>query len=534
MFFHNYPYTDAHELNLDFVLRTIKALREEMHDFIYKNTLKYANPIQWSIINQYESRTIVIDPNTGIAYISIRPVPSGIDIYNNEYWDPVFDLSHLFNSFSDDITFNNEYVNIVSTHSYNIDDWLIWKNRLYVVTSGISVGDVLVPGTNLQLTSIEQLYNTIKSRLINVENDVTVLKTHAPVYKTLSALQIADLAVGSVAVTIENGTNVNWIIKNAAGTDDYAISLNNGNYACAQHEETHVKGLITDMYADNSAIVNSLINKKYPIFFDDGLYFLNLTIPANTFCNIRGCGIASTIEPATNAPIITIIDGLYTNIKDIKLQNNIHFTTYTNAVGIKISNASKCVFDNIVIEGCHGAVYSRGGCLWNTFKNVRAYGTVGLAFRFEAISAGDQINNNNFIACEVTMCTGYGWYFNDTNRLSYGNNMIGCTCESTGTTVGSFSGDHTTIAIVFDGACVNMNGCYIEACDNQCVIRATFRCIIKDCSFLGITCPIFELIGSYDQAVFECNNGHNVTGALYSSGSGTLTGTANNVSLPTV
>ena len=41
MFDHRYPYTDAHELNLDWIIRMIKKLNHDMSDFEAINHIKW-------------------------------------------------------------------------------------------------------------------------------------------------------------------------------------------------------------------------------------------------------------------------------------------------------------------------------------------------------------------------------------------------------------------------------------------------------------------------------------------------------------
>lgn len=52
--FEQFPYANFHELNLDWILDTLKQLDESVTKFISINSIKYANPIQWDITSQYE------------------------------------------------------------------------------------------------------------------------------------------------------------------------------------------------------------------------------------------------------------------------------------------------------------------------------------------------------------------------------------------------------------------------------------------------------------------------------------------------
>ena len=92
---HQYPYTNFHDLNLDWILHVVKNVDETLKNFVSLNTVKYADPIQWNIATQYGVNTVVVDPDSGTAYISVQPVPSGVPIDNTEYWTPVFDMSKI-------------------------------------------------------------------------------------------------------------------------------------------------------------------------------------------------------------------------------------------------------------------------------------------------------------------------------------------------------------------------------------------------------------------------------------------------------
>lgn len=90
-FFNNFPYTNFHELNLDWLLNQMKELGTAFEDFVVSNKLKYADPITWDITKSYNPNTIVVDGNT--AYISLQRVPAGTQISDTGYWLAAFDAS---------------------------------------------------------------------------------------------------------------------------------------------------------------------------------------------------------------------------------------------------------------------------------------------------------------------------------------------------------------------------------------------------------------------------------------------------------
>lgn len=87
--FNHYPYSDFHELNLDWILRKIKELGIKIDEFEALNTITYAG--FWDITKQYPKWNIVTNENIG--YISLQPVPAGISIDNSLYWLPIIDYA---------------------------------------------------------------------------------------------------------------------------------------------------------------------------------------------------------------------------------------------------------------------------------------------------------------------------------------------------------------------------------------------------------------------------------------------------------
>lgn len=149
-FFNKYPYTDFHELNLDYVLEAIKLLKEQMETFTSTNTITYADPIEWNITSQYGTNTIVLNAASQYAYISKKPVTSGILITDTEYWLPVLDLSGLlsgldyvtpkmFGAKGDGITDDTAAIQNMKTFCINNDKIGFIPNDVYYIPNGINL-----------------------------------------------------------------------------------------------------------------------------------------------------------------------------------------------------------------------------------------------------------------------------------------------------------------------------------------------------------------------------------------------------------
>lgn len=87
----NWPYTDLHNLNLDWLINTVKDLQEEVREFTQDLPHVSAwNNGQWDITHAYDANEIVFDDNK--IYISVKPVPANTQISNTRYWTEIADM----------------------------------------------------------------------------------------------------------------------------------------------------------------------------------------------------------------------------------------------------------------------------------------------------------------------------------------------------------------------------------------------------------------------------------------------------------
>lgn len=101
---HGAPYTNFHDLNLDWIIKALTDIDRRLANFVSLNTIKYADPIKWDITSQYPQNTLVLDPQDGTAYLSVQPVPQGVQITNTDYWTPVFTLQNFIDPLKKAIT----------------------------------------------------------------------------------------------------------------------------------------------------------------------------------------------------------------------------------------------------------------------------------------------------------------------------------------------------------------------------------------------------------------------------------------------
>ena len=176
--FDQFPYTNFHELNLDWILQALKELEHTIDQFVAINALKYADPIQWDITSQYEKNTIVIDPQTGTAYISVEPVPIGVALTNPDYWTVVFDLGSFVTRAAKNFTVRwEEDTTLTATFNTAAGEWLVWGDTLYKANVNITAGDSYIVDGNITRITVEEVKNEIYDTFNNIIGDIADLNT---------------------------------------------------------------------------------------------------------------------------------------------------------------------------------------------------------------------------------------------------------------------------------------------------------------------------------------------------------------------
>ena len=159
--FHGYPYTNFHDLNLDWILQKMGEFSDKLENFISLATIKYANPFSWNIALQYEKNTIVIDASSKTAYLSIQNVPQGVPITNTDYWTPVADISGIFQQLVDAIT-GMKYYNFGAPASETIEfGSLVWiGGKLYICTAEVEQGQNITE-QNFKYTNLDKEFKRL-------------------------------------------------------------------------------------------------------------------------------------------------------------------------------------------------------------------------------------------------------------------------------------------------------------------------------------------------------------------------------------
>lgn len=98
MIFDNYPYTNFHEMNDDWVIKTLREFGQRLDEFVDANSLTYADPIEYDPDAIYAANTVVIYNNA--AYVSKHAIPAGMLPTNAEYWLLIFPFGDLIQQYA--------------------------------------------------------------------------------------------------------------------------------------------------------------------------------------------------------------------------------------------------------------------------------------------------------------------------------------------------------------------------------------------------------------------------------------------------
>lgn len=408
MWFNQYPYINLTDLNLDFIYKSIKELRYQLENFININTIKYANPIQWNITTQYEANTVVIDANDGTAYLSVKPVPSGVAITNTEYWTPIFTLNLL--SANQNITLRDDGSNVLATFSSNADDWLIWNNTLYKVTQAINVNEAYVVGYNLTRYTVEMFINDYLTEIRNIIGDLNDLATTDK-----------DSIVDAINDIINN---IIGDLNNLTTTDKDSVvdAINEVVNSVSEIDKGYY--LINDVNSELSVQIINAINSGYnTIKIKEGVYNLTNTITLEPHQKIEGLG---KVEIYCSAPTAFHLVGytgsdyqtkfnMYAPYNGTWLKNLFIYGQLNSDIGIDFggddsiqhemyNTIANCKFEELTIRHFDiGIKAPQFNFYLNKFINcfIRSC-NVGVLFGYTGITAFNYGENITFESCIIS------------------------------------------------------------------------------------------------------------------------------------
>ena len=298
--FDQFPYTNFHELNLMWILEALKEIKTTTEQFVAINSLKYADPIQWNITSQYEKNTIVIDPQTGTAYISVQPVPTGVALTNEDYWTVVFDLGSFVTRAAKNFTTRwEEDTTLTATFNSVAGDWLVWGDTLYIANVNITAGDSYIVDGNIRRITIEEVKNEIYTTFNTMIGDLADLSTTDKSNLVAAINEVmADTAgkVGDLA-DLETTDKTNVV---AAVNEIYNI-IENLDAGIAVSADKY--GAVHDGVTDDSDAINAALAANRYVYLENGTYYIGKPIILNDLNVLFGItkGVVRLIyDPAIN------------------------------------------------------------------------------------------------------------------------------------------------------------------------------------------------------------------------------------------
>ena len=167
----HYPNVNNEILNLDWLLKVSNCNTNKIENFINLNTIKYADPILWNIESQYEANTVVVDGQTGNAYISIKAVPSGVHLNRTEYWTQIYNYADELHVLRNEIAFD-EGNTTTASKSFAINDLVFVNGQLYRVISAMIAGDSFVVDSNVVNTSIDDELKRLRAADTQIQTNL--------------------------------------------------------------------------------------------------------------------------------------------------------------------------------------------------------------------------------------------------------------------------------------------------------------------------------------------------------------------------
>ena len=259
MSYFEFPNTRNYDGDLGWLIKTVTDLVSAYNTFFDYNSIRFHDPIEWDINEDYSAWNIVYDTNSKNLMISIKPVPCGIDISNADYW-------HLVSPFSIDDYLALNSVNPVSNRAITkqfglVSDDITSLNNLLAteINSRIDNDTELSNRINNNSSNIATNANNIASETANRENADALLSARIDNIASLSEgsttgdAELADIRVGYNGTTYADaGTAVRTQIEDIVNNINTNVFGANSFIRATTYNESTTK---VDHTLDNESFI---------------------------------------------------------------------------------------------------------------------------------------------------------------------------------------------------------------------------------------------------------------------------------------
>ena len=286
---HKAPYTNFHDLNLDWIMDELNEFNTKLTNFVSLATIKYANPIQWDITNQYETNTVVVDSN-GNAYLSVQPVPSGISLDRTEFWTKIGNFDELWADVKKAITPNDEGHSPTATAARAVND-LVWVDGALVrVTKTMAAGDAYVPGSNCVSSSTNEVLHYLLTTFNEGLSAETTARKNADTHLQLDITAEQTARKNAIATEQTARENADNDLSTAITEEQTARkNADNGLQNSIDKLQQDIKKVLDyanvknygakgDGSTDDTEAIKKAIASGKDLYFPDGKYLITGTI----------------------------------------------------------------------------------------------------------------------------------------------------------------------------------------------------------------------------------------------------------------
>ena len=247
----------------------VSKVIEVMQQYIETSSISYADPIQWDITKQYPRNTVVVTVN-GDGYLSVQPVPIGIDIDNTDYWTKIGNFSELWGSIKLAITDVDEQLKTTASEARAVND-LVWLNNdLYVITKAMDAGTRYIEGTNCKKTDIDEQLKDLNSKVddnkSSVDNSIEQINTNIENINTTLPNKIDKNTTGDLAQTVSGAYSMQCG-KASATVDNLSIGFPDSNNILSA--TAYNKPVVVGNFHSGVKLSGELYTNAYIQKFDD-------------------------------------------------------------------------------------------------------------------------------------------------------------------------------------------------------------------------------------------------------------------------